>query len=278
MDADHDPIRDLREALRGRPATWELEQATRPRRVLSRRPDHGRAHRADLQGQFTRVWQRRGPALRRALRFAWSFAVALAIALRASARLTARATIVALVMSARAIGIVGRHLRSVVGSWAAARVRRSARRKIAHRKPADLTRPATPAVGPHSIPATANDAEHQLEEADRRRLEQRALAVGPDHPDVAVLLQLVAERCAARGASDEAMSLYARALRIQQTAFGADSPALRPLLADLAELERELGRDEDANRHDSQRRMLERPSIPTYPTDHAEAKGVKGAA
>jgi len=81
-------------------------------------------------------------------------------------------------------------------------------------------------------------------------------------------LQLVAERSAARGAPDVALALYGQALRIQEVAFGAESPALRPLLADLAELELELGHDEEALQHRARREMLE-------PRPAASADGIR---
>jgi len=112
-------------------------------------------------------------------------------------------------------------------------------------------------VEPDPMPQAADDGARHLEELERRRLEQRIEALGPDHPDVAILLQLAAERSALRGAPDEALALYGRALRIQEATFGPDSPALRPLLADLAELEVELGRDGDALLHRARREMLE---------------------
>ena len=112
-------------------------------------------------------------------------------------------------------------------------------------------------VEPPLAPAIALDAsERHLEELERRQLEQRIEALGPDHPDVAVILQLVAERCAARGATDEALTLYCQALRIQEITFGPDSAALGPLLHDLADLERELGHDADAMHHEARREML----------------------
>src|SRR5437773_1096677 len=84
--------------------------------------------------------------------------------------------------------------------------------------------------------------------------------------------QPVAERCAAHGAPDEALALYGRALRIQEAAFGPDSPALRPLLGDLAELELELGHDGDAVLHRARREMLEPRSA--APADRLRIDGV----
>jgi hypothetical protein len=154
--------------------------------------------------------------------------------------------------------------RSARSAAAAARVR--PRRAV---KPA----PAEPdPVEPAPIAVAADDAERHFEDLDRRRLEQRIEALGPDHPDVAILLQLVAERCAVRGAPDEALALYGRALRIQETAFGPDSPALRPLLGDLAELELELGHNEDALQHRARRDALA-PRL-VAPADRVRMDGV----
>ena len=278
MDGDHDPISELRETLRRRPATWELEQSARPRRPVTPRSALTRVPRPDPQRHLGIAWRRGARASRRILRSARSLAVALAIVLGVVARWAAHAALGALSMSAVALRAGALRLRSF-GAWStatAARVRLSRRHRAAPRaQTASPAEPGTSAVGPQSTPAAADDGERHLEELERRQVEQRVLALGPDHPDVAVLLQLVAERCAARGAPDEAIALYERALRIQQATFGPDSPALRPLLGDLAELERELGRDGDALLHEARRRMLEQRSAPA---DRSQAKGVRGAA
>jgi len=139
---------------------------------------------------------------------------------------------------------------------------RAAIRAAAPRTAAPLPATEIAPADPPPAPATADGGERRLEELERRQLEQRIEALGPDHPDVAVLLQLVAERAAARGATDEALRLYGRALRIQERTFGADAAALGPLLHDLADLERELGHDADALLHEGRRAMLTPHSAP----------------
>ena len=231
-------------------------------------------------------WRQGGVALRRMVRATRSLGVALASAfavlLRSAARATwwgarfaARATQRAIRFAARAtqrawraavplIRAAGRALRA---SWmrslkAAARERERRRERAAIRaaalRTAALPQPV-PEIAPVEPPAAAvivDESERHLEELERRQLEQRIEALGPDHPDVAVILQLVAERAATRGATDEALRLYGEALRIQERTFGADAAALGPLLHDLADLERELGHDADALLHEARREML----------------------
>src|SRR5438067_9583515 len=207
-------------------------------------------------------------AMQRALRLAaramrWTVPFT-ARAIRRSVQLTDRATRRAWRATVPLARAAGHALRA---SWtrsrkAAARERARRRERAAMRaaalRSAALPQPV-PEIAPVEPPAPAgvlDESERHLEELERRQLEQRIEALGPDHPDVAVMLQLVAERAAARGATDEALALYGEALRIQERTFGADAAALGPLLHDLADLERELGHDADAMLHEARREML----------------------
>ncbi|HTH70365.1 MAG TPA: tetratricopeptide repeat protein [Candidatus Saccharimonadales bacterium] len=262
MGGDQDPLSELRETLRKRPAAWQPERPRRrlpalaqldrlphpaaiaPRSILARfRPP-------DLRPRIGRSRRRAGDAISRASRATWSYVG----------------------MAVRAIGVAGGRVgraaeraarwvvHRLVMAAAGLRIRRSRRLPI-----------EPDPVQPDPIPPLADDGTRHLEELERRQLEQRIEALGPDHPDVAILLQLVAERSARRGAPDEALALYARALRIQELTFGPDSPALRPLLADLADLELELGHEADALLHRSRRDMLEPRS--TAPADRVDLDG-----
>ena len=237
--------------------------------------------------------------LRSAGSFILALASALAVIFRVAARGTQRVLRVAVPATLRAIGLAARVMRRAVRfaarevrrAWhatvpliraagramraagtrsleAAARGRERRRERAAIRaaalRAAALPQPVTE-VAPVEPPAPAivlDEGERHLEELERRQLEQRIDALGPDHPDVAVILQLVAERSAARGATDEALTLYGRALRIQEVTFGPDSAALGPLLHDLADLERELGHDADALLHEARREMLASHAAP----------------
>lgn len=289
MDGDRDPISELRETLRRRSATWELEHSARrlppaPRmshlpgpRPVAPRSTHIHVRWPDPQRHLAIAWRRGSLVLGRILRSARSFAVALAIVLGVVVRWAAHAALGAFSVSAGALRAGGLRLWSF-GAWSIAAAARVPRRHRAapRAQTASPAEPQTNAVEPQLTRATADEGERHLEDLERRQLEQRVLALGPDHPDVAVLLQLVAERCAARGAPDEAIALYAHALRIQEASFGPDSPALRPLLGDLAELERELGRDGDALTQEARRRMLEPRAAPSE--DRGQAKGVRPVA
>lgn len=255
MNSDQDPISELRETLRERPVTWAREDA--PRRWptfahLSRLPHSGtsaarsslarvrRAARPHLGGDRRRV----GAALSRGVHDGQSFLIAAAESLD-----------VAMDRVARAAGrAAGWNLQVLAAARARVRARRSVSEASIEPGPAKPT------------PRAADDGVRHLEELERRQLEQRIEALGPDHPDVAILLQLAAERAALHGAPDDALALYARALRIHESTFGPDSPALRPLLADLADLELELGRERDALLHRARGETLARPSaVPAHP-------------
>lgn len=255
MDAEQDPISELRETLRKRPATWEPERAPRrlpafpllrwPARSASLAPRSILAgvRPSDLGRRIDQAWRRAGAAISQLLRSIWPVVVAIIDAIGAASHHVIRATD----RAARWIG------HALVVTVARERARRA-------RRPAAIE--PTP-VEPDPIPPAADDGTRHLEELERRQLEQRIEALGPDHPDVAILLQLAAERAARRGEPEEALALYGRALRIQEATFGPDSPALRPLLADLAEFELELGHPEDALLHRARREMLEpRSAVP----------------
>jgi hypothetical protein len=263
MDGDQDPISEVRETLRRRPTTWEPERA--PRRLFRvprmSRPGHPRSLGPRSVPTHVRLpkghphldidWRRGGVAARRMLRSAWPFLVSVAVAVGVASTWAARAADRAFRLIVHTLRAAGRRL------WRLG----TSQRAVIEPSPAE----------PDPIAAIA-DVERHLEDLERRQLDQRVEALGPDHPDVAILLQLVAERCAARGAPDEALALYARALRIQEATFGPDSPALRPLLGDLAELELELGHDTEALLHRARREMLELRSA--APADRIRHDGV----
>jgi hypothetical protein len=267
MDRESDPITELRETLRMAPATWEPDRT--PRRLptlpqMRRRPQSGSivprsilalVRPPDLRPHIETNRRRAGAAISRVLRSARSFVVAAVDAVGVASHRVVRATDRAARWIVHALALTGSRVR-----------------------PRRTLRPAATLPSPveaDTIPAAVDDGARHLEELERRRLEQRIEALGPDHPDVAILLQLAAERSALRGAPDEALALYARALRIQEATFGADSPALRPLLADLAELELELGREGDALLHRARREMLEPRSA--APADRSRVDGALGS-
>jgi tetratricopeptide (TPR) repeat protein len=101
-------------------------------------------------------------------------------------------------------------------------------------------------------PALAADPtterEPTAEALERRQLSLREDALGPDHPDVAMLTYIIATRCAARGDYDEAQALYERTLRIFEQSLGADHPEVAEVLTDLAELHTATGRTDEAAR------------------------------
>jgi hypothetical protein len=252
MDGDHDPLSELRETLRKRTGAWQPEHAPRrlptlahldrlphpeaiaPRSILAHlrppdpRPGVGRSRR------------RAGDAISLAWRSAWPLVVAAVRASGVGGERVGRAALRAARWLVHRLGVTATGMRD-----------RQRRRSPIEPEP----------VQPDPIPPVADDGTRHLEDLERRQLEQRIEALGPDHPDVAILLQLVAERSARRGAPDEALALYARALQIQERTFGPDSPALRPLLADLADLELELGYEADALLHRARRDMLEPRSV-----------------
>jgi hypothetical protein len=256
MDAGRDPISELRETLRQDPVTWVPDRDAHPAHV--RLPD--------LRPHLDIGWRRAGGAMSRMLRSAGPFLTAAARSIDAARHRVVRGADRAGADGVRLLSQIAVSLSRSARASVAAAARLRPRRRV---KPA-ASEPDP--VQPVPVNVAEDDGARRLEERERRQLEQRIEALGPDHPDVAVLLQLVAERCAARGAQDDALALYGQALRIQETAFGPDSPALRPLLGDLADLELELGHDQDALRHRARRDMLE-PRV-AAPADRVRLDGL----
>ena len=154
------------------------------------------------------------------------------------------------------IGRVDRALTAWTGTAAEALRATAARSMAGHRAapaPAAVAEPEAPApAAPRDVaevtapPADLPRLPSAEEKLERDQLARRVAAWGSDHPDVALIMHVVATRCHARGARDEAHQLYERALNIQERAFGPASPAVAAILRDLADLERELGREDDA--------------------------------
>lgn len=258
MDAGRDPISELRETLRQDPVTWAPERPREGRAAHVRLPD--------LRPHLDTGWRRARGAISGMLRAAGPFVAAAGDAIDSARHRIVRAAHRAGAQIVATLRWTARSL-SRAARWSVAAAARLRPRGAVKASPAEPD-----PVEPAPVHAAVDESARLLEERERRRLEQRIEALGPDHPDIAVLLQLVAERCAARGALDDALALYGRALRIQETAFGADSPALRPLLGDLAELELELGHDEDALQHQTRREMI-KPRL-VVPADLIRLDGV----
>ena len=257
MKAGPDLISELRETLRQDPVTWSPEPDPGFRAAHVRLPD--------LRRHLDIERRRAAGAISRALRSAGPRVALAAGAIAAATHRVVRG-------AERAGGLTVRALRVMATSLSrSARSSVTAAARVRPRRAVMAAAIAPDPVEPAPEVLVVDAGARHLEELERRQLEQRIEALGPDHLDVAVLLRLVAERCAARGAPDEALELYGRALRIQEATFGLDSPALRPLLGDLAELELELGHDEDALRHRARRESLEpRPT----PADRIRLDGV----
>ena len=85
------------------------------------------------------------------------------------------------------------------------------------------------------------DRERHMEALDRKQLELREQRLGVDHPDVALLVQLVAERSRARGDGAAARFLYERALGITERALGPEHPEVAQISVTLAQLSHEAG-------------------------------------
>jgi hypothetical protein len=92
------------------------------------------------------------------------------------------------------------------------------------------------------------DRDAQVEELDRKQLELREQRLGGDHPDLALLVQVVAERSRARGDRPAARFLYERALGITERTLGPDHPEVAEISTALAELSLETGDPEAAAR------------------------------
>ncbi len=86
---------------------------------------------------------------------------------------------------------------------------------------------------------------------EAKPLYQRALiidekALGPDHPDVAIVRNNLAELYRAQGRYEEAEPLYLRVMEIDAKTLGPDHPDVATSLNNLAELYRAQGRYEEA--------------------------------
>jgi tetratricopeptide (TPR) repeat protein len=73
-----------------------------------------------------------------------------------------------------------------------------------------------------------------------RSLKMREASVGPDHPDVALLLSNLGVCYRHAGMPDKAHAVYDRALAIREKAYGANSPMLIPTLNNYADLMKEI--------------------------------------
>ncbi len=79
------------------------------------------------------------------------------------------------------------------------------------------------------------------ERRDRQLVELREQAFGPDHPDVATALHILAARYHLVHRYDQAEALYDRALGIRSESLGHDHPATVEVLEDLGDLWRDKG-------------------------------------
>ena len=127
-------------------------------------------------------------------------------------------------------------------SWCRALVRAGiARSRQALDHPSGPSRATGPVPEPPSQERGLIGRDGQLEELDRRQLELREHRLGGDHPDLALLVQVVAERSRARGDGPAARFLYERALGITERALGPEHPAVAEISETLAELSLETG-------------------------------------
>ena len=77
------------------------------------------------------------------------------------------------------------------------------------------------------------------ERRDRQLVELREQAFGPDHPDVASALHILAARYHLVHRYDQAQALYERALAIRSESLGHDHPSTVEVLEDLGDLFRD---------------------------------------
>lgn len=77
------------------------------------------------------------------------------------------------------------------------------------------------------------------ERRDRQLVELREQAFGPDHPDVASALHILAARYHLVRRYDQAQALYERALAIRSESLGHDHPSTVEVLEDLGDLWRD---------------------------------------
>ena len=96
------------------------------------------------------------------------------------------------------------------------------------------SRSADPAV---NLASFLDDGERR----DRQLIELREQAFGPDHPDVATALHILAARYHLVRRYDQAETLYNRALSIRTESLGHDHPSTVECLEDLGDLWRDRG-------------------------------------
>src|SRR5438874_6015708 len=102
------------------------------------------------------------------------------------------------------------------------------------RLPGRPSRAVDPAV---NLAAFLDDGERR----DRQLIELREQAFGPDHPDVASALHILAARYHLVHRYDQAETLYNRALSIRSESLGHDHPSTVEVLEDLGDLWRDRG-------------------------------------
>ncbi len=89
--------------------------------------------------------------------------------------------------------------------------------------------------------------------AEGVKVAQEALKVakesfGPDHPNLATSLNILAELYRAQGQYAAAEPLYKRSLAIREKALGPDHPDVATVLENISELYKETGRMDEAKR------------------------------
>ena len=107
------------------------------------------------------------------------------------------------------------------------------------RLPGRPSRAVDPAV---NLAAFLDDGERR----DRQLVELREQAFGPDHPDVASALHILAARYHLVRRYDQAETLYNRALAIRTESLGQHHPTTVECLEDIGDLWRDRGDGERA--------------------------------
>jgi tetratricopeptide (TPR) repeat protein len=97
--------------------------------------------------------------------------------------------------------------------------------------------------------------------SDAEQLASQALAIaedrlGPDHPQVALILDNLAAANSEQGRFSEAEPLYRRAIAIQQKSLAANHPDLASTLIDYAALLRKTGRKKQASNLETRARNI----------------------
>jgi len=119
-----------------------------------------------------------------------------------------------------------------------ARARAPILRRIAGWVRGSRRRSSSRAVDPAvNLAAFLDDGERR----DRQLVELREQAFGPDHPDVATALHILAARYHLVRRYDQAETLYNRTLLIRTESLGHDHPATVEVLEDLGDLWRDRG-------------------------------------